>query len=576
VILSPANKVVGFLNPFYWTGPIFEKELKVSSRRKRYYLLRFSYLLLMIFFITMTWLVQLNSAGFGSSAFRSLRMSEAGKYITITIVWFQFLAVQLIGAVVLSTAISDEIYHRTLGVLMSTPISSFQIIVGKLLGRLLHLVLLLAFSLPLLSLVRIFGGVPWDYVLCGTCVSLAAAFFVASVSLFWSLYKTKITQVVGTTALVCIILYAGLPALDDLLSWISMPITVPDGLVIHSNPFIVMSYNTRNVLTPTSGGSFVFWPLHCVVMLGLSVPWLVLAVISLRRVALRQLGVPATSLTRPRKQRVVKKQRSKGSAVYQPPRPVKGPPLIWLELSRSSFLSHSFKMLLKLIFLSVLFVLSVILACISKEEIVLSAFVIIYFFILLYQIAIAAARSVTSEKEAGTWPTLLTVPLDDGQIIMQKIAACCLRAWPFWLWLLGHIFIFTVLGYIHPVSFALLVILSAGSTLLVSSWGVCISCLSRQNSTASFLSILGLLFFTMPTCFPNFLINPILISSILVNLSPNGGQGGIFTTKVGFLMMFASNFWIAVLLFFAIIGLYLLLALVAFALAKAKVRKKVY
>ena len=119
-----------FLNPAWLTGPIFDKELRVSSRRRRNYFLRFAYIGLLSIFVVFVWYIAVAISSSGSAAFQISRMSEAGKYIITSIIWFQFIAVQLIAVIMLSTSVSDEIYHRTLGLLMTTPINSFQIVMG--------------------------------------------------------------------------------------------------------------------------------------------------------------------------------------------------------------------------------------------------------------------------------------------------------------------------------------------------------------------------------------------------------------------------------------------------------------
>jgi len=140
------NSVAYFLSLSWLTGPIFYKELRVSSRRRRNYFLRFAYVALLTVFVAFAWFVTTRGSASTSKVFQISRMSEAGKYIVTTILWFQFITIQLIAIVMLSTAINDEIYHRTLGLLMTTPISSFQIVIGKLFSKLLQLVLLLAIS----------------------------------------------------------------------------------------------------------------------------------------------------------------------------------------------------------------------------------------------------------------------------------------------------------------------------------------------------------------------------------------------------------------------------------------------
>jgi len=86
------------------TGPIFDKELRVSSRRRRNYVLRSVYVVLLSVFILYVWFVTV-SLGRGASptAFQVSRMARVGKNVITTIIWFQFVAAQLIAIVMLST-----------------------------------------------------------------------------------------------------------------------------------------------------------------------------------------------------------------------------------------------------------------------------------------------------------------------------------------------------------------------------------------------------------------------------------------------------------------------------------------
>ena len=161
-------KYVGrILSPFWLLGPIFDKELRVSSRRRRNYVLRFAYISLLSTILFFFWVNVVQTSGY--NLYYVSRMAQAGQAIISFIVWFQFCATQLIAIIMLSTSISDEIYNKTLGLLMSTPINSFQIVMGKLLSKLLQLILLLVISLPLLAVVRIFGGVPWNFIISSLC-----------------------------------------------------------------------------------------------------------------------------------------------------------------------------------------------------------------------------------------------------------------------------------------------------------------------------------------------------------------------------------------------------------------------
>ena len=92
---------------FSWlTGPIFEKELRISSRRRRNYVLRFAYLALLTMFLALIWGEVVRYTG--SALYQSSRMAEAGKIIIAFIVWFQFCATQLVAIIMLSTSMQGQ------------------------------------------------------------------------------------------------------------------------------------------------------------------------------------------------------------------------------------------------------------------------------------------------------------------------------------------------------------------------------------------------------------------------------------------------------------------------------------
>ena len=203
------NFVVRLVSLSWLTGPIFDKELRVSSRRRRNYVLRFAYLGLLTILLILFWSIAVRPGQ--SGLFQSSRMAQAGQMIIACIVWFQFIATQILAGIMLSTSISDEIYHKTLGLLMTTPISSFQIVIGKLLSKLLQLLLLMAISLPLLAIVRVFGGVPWGFIVSGLCITLTTVLFIGSLSLFFSIFSRKAYVVIILTVLTLGVLFALIP-----------------------------------------------------------------------------------------------------------------------------------------------------------------------------------------------------------------------------------------------------------------------------------------------------------------------------------------------------------------------------
>jgi ABC-type transport system involved in multi-copper enzyme maturation permease subunit len=276
-------------------------------------------------------------------------MGLAGKSIITTIVTFQFIATQLIAIIMLSTSISDEIYHRTLGVLMTTPITSFQIVMGKLFSKILQLILLLAISMPLLAIVRVFGGVPWNFILSSLCITLTAVIFAGALSLYFSINNRRAYVVIIKTVFTMGVLFGFLPTVFSALFAIFLSnfapnLLSPGGFISpalmavfgHLNPFGAMSINTAMMMSPTmpAGMPSFYWPLHCVLMLGGSALLIARSVKIVRKVALRQ-AVGQLELTSKRKRKKQKRISSQTGDVQELAgliRRVKGSPVLWKEL----------------------------------------------------------------------------------------------------------------------------------------------------------------------------------------------------------------------------------------------------
>ena len=201
---------------FQWVaGPILGKEFRVLSRLKRSYLLRALYLLVLMLFMSLVWFEATRT--FNYSVFQASRMSEASEVIVVGIVWFQFIAAQILALILCSTAINQELVQRTLPALMTTPITSFQIIMGKLLSRIWQIAVLLAVSLPLLAMVRVFGGIPWMYVIAALSITLSLVLFVCALAIFFSALFKRAYVVMIVTVITLAVLFAVIPVVILLL-----------------------------------------------------------------------------------------------------------------------------------------------------------------------------------------------------------------------------------------------------------------------------------------------------------------------------------------------------------------------
>ena len=507
------NSVSRFLKLSWLTGPIFDKELRVSSRRKKNYTLRLIYVILLTIFVAIVWLSVVKSEG--SSVYEKSRMALAGKRIVTTIVMFQFFATQVIAVIMLSTSISDEIYHRTLGLLMTTPISSFQIVMGKLFSKLLQIILLLAITLPLLAIVRILGGVPWEYVLSSLCITLTAVIFAGSLSLFFSINNRRAYVVIIKTVFTIGVLFIFIPLITGILlnpRWLYAPVfgnpIISFPLLVaftHLNPFAAISLNTATMISPIAmailpmmptGGPVFYWPLHCILMLGASALLIAMSVKIVRKVALRQAtGQIESGLNRMRAKKL--KKSSHWQAQQAEPagiiRRVTGTPVLWREIrapmiqgaeGRNSIIGLA----ITIIALLITYWAGINEKCLD-ENFTQTCYALMFVVVGSIFTMVLSSTSITSEKEARSWPILLATSMDDWQILLGKAAGVLRRCLPIWLLMAGHIFLFICIRYIHPIALFHMPIFVTGLVVFLTGTGLYFSARFKRTTSAVIASL---------------------------------------------------------------------------------------
>jgi len=402
------------------TGPIFDKELRVSSRRRRNYALRSVYIMFLCLFILYVWLITLNFGRGGSTAFLASRMAEAGRQVVAAIIWFQFVAAQLMAIVLLSTSIGNEIRLRTLSVLMTTPITSLQIVMGKLLSNLLQVVLLLAISLPLLAILRVLGGVPWNHVVSSFCITLTAAIFAGALSLLLSMTSRHAYTVVVTVMTGYLLVFGAIYGVAAMLSSYTLVGQVYLDVVKYVlNPFGALYMALSAGATAGTSSS---WPLHCAVMLLAAAAVVSLAVCRVRRIALGRAFGGATKVGQTRLRPWIGKRRRPVDAVI---RRVNGAPIVWKEMRNPAFAGTRRGFILYAVLTGTILAGLIIPTMFGVGFIgpVFSYLLMGLSLVVFIRLAVASAGSITVEKEAGSWPILLTTPLDDKAIVRGKAVA---------------------------------------------------------------------------------------------------------------------------------------------------------
>ena len=175
------------------------KELRGRMRGRRAFVILTIYLLLLGGFALMVERIleaQFANPFAGASASAG---PSIGQGIFAALLMLMTLQVVFLAPSSTAGAISLEREKQTLELLVTTPISSLAIVVGKLLSALTYVFLLIAASIPLMAVVFVFGGVGPEDVVRGYIVLLVTALGLGSFGLLCSSLVKRTTASTAIT-----------------------------------------------------------------------------------------------------------------------------------------------------------------------------------------------------------------------------------------------------------------------------------------------------------------------------------------------------------------------------------------
>jgi ABC-type transport system involved in multi-copper enzyme maturation permease subunit len=175
------------------------KELRGRMRGRRAFIILTIYLLLLGGFALMV--EQIMEQNFqnpfaGASATAGPAIGQA---IFAAVLFLMTLQVVFLAPSSTAGAISLEREKQTLELLVTTPISSFAIVIGKLLSALVYVFLLIAASIPLMAVVFVFGGVGPEDIVRGYIVLIVTALGLGSFGLLCSSLVKRTTASTAIT-----------------------------------------------------------------------------------------------------------------------------------------------------------------------------------------------------------------------------------------------------------------------------------------------------------------------------------------------------------------------------------------
>lgn len=160
--------------------------LQGGSRRTRHAWVRSGYLAVILVLV----LIGLLGAGGDAAAMSLADLAKAGGRVFALIAYGQVLLVCLLSPVFMAGAIASEQSGKTYNILLTTPLSNLQIVLGALLGRLFFVLALLLSGLPLFAVLLIFGGVQVEGVFVSFAVAALTAVLVGAVAVTLSVLRT--------------------------------------------------------------------------------------------------------------------------------------------------------------------------------------------------------------------------------------------------------------------------------------------------------------------------------------------------------------------------------------------------
>ena len=192
-------------------GPLFVYDLARLARRGRTTMLRATYAAFLLAWLW--WMLSEHARAIGVFAVfeHSARMSLAewavfARLYAIALLTMQTGAILALTPAYLSGALAEEKESRTIELLFTTPLRDRELVLGKLLGRMLHLGIVLLAALPVFALTRLWGGVDDDLLLGGLTVSFFTMLSVGGISMLCSVVFRSVLGALFASYLFVIIL----------------------------------------------------------------------------------------------------------------------------------------------------------------------------------------------------------------------------------------------------------------------------------------------------------------------------------------------------------------------------------
>ena len=265
-------------------NPMIRKELRQRMRERRGWLLPSLYLLVLGAVVTFTYFITTSDSGRPG-----VQGSTIGVVLFLTLAYAQLAVLLLMAPIFSAGSITIEKEQRTLAGLLTSLLTPWQIWWGKFVSSLLFVLLLLATSLPVLSMAFAFGGVgPWE-VFSATLTTVIILGSMSAIGLYCSsafrrsIHATAVSYaaVIAISVVTPIIFFVRLAIYSDHRqsaagTWYSIPLNIRAPMYLNPFFFLTASFAPPQQLYPA-------WVTCAVVFIACGAIALALSLRNLRR-----------------------------------------------------------------------------------------------------------------------------------------------------------------------------------------------------------------------------------------------------------------------------------------------------
>lgn len=189
-------------------NPILLRIISMAGKRRRDMLIRCGYLGLLCL-----WVIFMMLTSSSQSRLDELAKSSASIFQSISYV--QLILVALLAPVFTAGAITQEGDSQTYDILLATPMSNGQIVLGSLLSRVFFVIALLLSGVPVFAITQIFGGVGIWNILYSFGIAAGTAFLTGAIAMALATFRIGSRRTIFGFYLFIVIYMVGLVLLDQ-------------------------------------------------------------------------------------------------------------------------------------------------------------------------------------------------------------------------------------------------------------------------------------------------------------------------------------------------------------------------